>query len=105
MITGLKKLMSYPVLSNLDILLRCSETWFTPETDMSCFQIPGYTLLNEDLTFLSGGGVALYVRAFRGFYCKNLKLDLRKENWDSVYKYYEVNETYTMFLHIFNKVP
>ena len=42
---------------------------------MSCFQIPGYTLLNENRTFSTGGGVALYVRS-----------------------------GYTTFLHIFNKV-
>ena len=39
----------------------CSETWFTSETDYTLFQIPGYTLLNENRTFSTGGGVALYV--------------------------------------------
>ena len=37
----------------------CSETWFTSETDNTCFQIPGYTLVNDNRTFSTGGGVAL----------------------------------------------
>ena len=44
----------------------CSETWFTSETDCTRFQIPGYTLLNENRTFSTGGGVALYVRSVPG---------------------------------------
>ena len=29
--------------------IACSETWFTSETDNTCFQIPGYTLVNDNL--------------------------------------------------------
>ena len=38
----------------------CSETWLTSETDCTCFQIPGYTLRNENRIFSTSGGVALY---------------------------------------------
>ena len=27
--------------------IACSETWFSSETDNTCFQIPGYTLVND----------------------------------------------------------
>ena len=43
-------------------------------------------------------------RDFRSFEDENFKLDLRRESWDSIYKCNEVNESYTRFLHIFNKV-
>ena len=43
-------------------------------------------------------------RHFRDFERENFKFDLRKENWDSIYKCNEVNESYSRFLHIFNKV-
>ena len=53
-----------------------SETWFTSETDYTCFQIPGYTLLNENRTFSTGAGVALYVRSGYSFSIRNdLKID------------------------------
>ena len=38
----------------------CSETWLTSETDCTCFQIPGYTLRNENRIFSTSGGVAFY---------------------------------------------
>ena len=43
-------------------------------------------------------------RDFRSFEDENFKSDLRRESWDSIYKCNEVNECYTRFLHIFNKV-
>lgn len=43
-------------------------------------------------------------RDFRSFEDENFKSDLRRESWDSIYKCTEVNESYTRFLHIFNKV-
>lgn len=43
-------------------------------------------------------------RDFRGLESENFKLDLRRQSWDSIYKCNEVNECYTRFLHIFNKV-
>ena len=39
--------------------IACSETWFTSENDNTWFQIPGYTLVNNNRTFSTGGGVAL----------------------------------------------
>ena len=60
----------------------CSEIWFTSETDMSCFQIPGYTLLYENRTFSTGGGVALYVRSGYSYSMRNdLKIDSIENLW------------------------
>lgn len=35
---------------------------------------------------------------------ENFKLDLLRQSWDSIYKCNKVNQCYTRFLHIFNKV-
>ena len=43
-------------------------------------------------------------RDFRDFQRDNFKFDLQRENWDPIYKCNEVNESYSRFLHIFNKV-
>ena len=43
-------------------------------------------------------------RDFRDFQRDSFKFDLQRENWDSIYKCNEVNESYSRFLHIFNKV-
>ena len=60
----------------------CSETWFTSETDCTCFQIPGYTLRNENRTFSTSGGVALYVRSGYSFSIRNdLKIDSVENLW------------------------
>ena len=60
----------------------CSETWFTSETDSTCFQVPGYTLVNENRTFSSGGGVALYVCSDHSFSLRNdLKIDSIENLW------------------------
>ena len=49
---------------------------------MSCFQIPGYTLLNENRTFSTGGGVALYVRSGYSYSMRNdLKTDSIGNLW------------------------
>ena len=69
------------VLCKFDFI-GCSETWFTSETDMSCFQIPGYTLLNENRTFSTGGGVALYIRLGYSYSMRNdLKIDSIENLW------------------------
>ena len=41
------------------------------ETDSTCFQIPGYTLVNDNRTFSTGGGVALYVSLGYSFAIRN----------------------------------
>ena len=49
---------------------------------MSCFQIPGYTLLNENRTFVTGGCVALYVRLGCSYSMRNdLKIDSIENLW------------------------
>ena len=56
--------------------IACSETWFTFETDSTCFQIPVYTLDNDNRTFSTGGGVALYISLDYSFAIRNdLKID------------------------------
>ena len=60
----------------------CSKTWFTSETDCTCFQIPGYTLLNANRTFSTGGGVTLYARSGYSFSITNvLKIDSIENLW------------------------
>ena len=49
----------------------CSDTWFTSETDSTCFPIAGYTLVNENRTFSTGGGVALYASLGYSFSIRN----------------------------------
>ena len=41
---------------------------------------------------------------FKGFNRKRFKCDLEMENWSSVFDGNDVNESYSRFLHIFNKV-
>ena len=75
----------------------CSETWFTSETDYTRFQIPGYTLLNENRTFSTGGGVALYVRSGYSFSIRNdLKIDSIGNLWI---------ETNDMIVDVIYKAP
>ena len=70
------------LLDSISCKFSCSETWFTSETDSTSFQIPGYTLLCENRTFSTGGGVALYVRSDCSFSIRNdLKIDLVENLW------------------------
>ena len=43
-------------------------------------------------------------RDFTGFNQERFKCDLEMENWSSVFDSNDVNESYSRFLHIFNKV-
>ena len=61
-------------------LIACSETWFTSETDNTCFQIPGYTLVSDNRTFLTGCGVALNVSYYFAIR-NNLKIDSIENLW------------------------
>ena len=62
--------------------IACSETWFTSKTDNTCFQIPGYTSVNENHTFSTGGGVALYVSLGYSFSLRNdIKIDSIENLW------------------------
>ena len=78
--TQLKKLTSCFVLSNLNtllsLILSVNPRLGSP-LKCTCFQIPGYILLNENRTFSTGGGVALYVRSGYSFSIRNdLKIDI-----------------------------
>ena len=61
-----------------------SESWSTSGTDSTSFQIPGYTLLNENRIFSTGGGVpsALCVRLGYSFSIRyDLKIDSTENPW------------------------
>ena len=59
-----------------------SETWFTLNTDVNSFQIPGYTLISDNRTYSIGGGVALFVKSDFSFCIRNdLKIDLIENIW------------------------
>ena len=49
----------------------CSETWITPQTDLDCFKIPGYTFVYGNRTFSSGGGVGLYIKSDHTFWLRD----------------------------------
>ena len=44
-------------------LFACSETWITPQVDISSLQISGYNIITDKRTFSTGGGVALYLKS------------------------------------------
>ena len=46
------------------------------QTDLSCFQIPGYTLINENRTYSIGGAVAIYIKSDYSYFMRNdFKID------------------------------
>ena len=47
---------------------------------------------------------SIELRDFKGFNHERFKSDLEKENWSSLFNSNDVNESYSRFLHIFNKV-
>ena len=49
------RLNSFPF--QLD-LFACSETWITPQVDISSLQISGYNIITDNRTFSAGGGVS-----------------------------------------------
>lgn len=61
--------------------------------------IPVFTILH-DQPFPDN----IEFRDFKGFKQERFKSDLGKENWSSVFNSNELNESYSRFLHIFNKV-
>ena len=62
--------------------IECSETWITPQSDLDCFKIPGYTFVNGNRTFSSGGGVGLYIKSNHIFrFRDDLKMDLIENMW------------------------
>ena len=59
-----------------------SETWITPQVDLDCFEIPGYTFVNGNRTFSSGSGVGLYIKSDHTFELRDdLKVDLIESMW------------------------
>ena len=62
--------------------IACSETWFTSESESTCFQIPGYNLVNDNRTFSTGGGFALCVSLGYSVAIRNdLKIDSIENLW------------------------
>ena len=52
-------------------LLASSETWITPQVDISSLQISGYNIITDNRTFSTGGGVALYLKSSFEYYLRN----------------------------------
>ena len=74
--------------------------WFTTQTDLNCFQIPGYILINDDHIHSIGGGVALLFKSDYPFSIRNdLKIDLIDRNTGYDYWHY-LQTTYFFKLRI-----
>ena len=52
-------------------LFACSETWITPQVDISSLQISGYDIITDNRTFSTGGGVALYLKSSFEYHLRN----------------------------------
>ena len=52
-------------------LFACSETWITPQVDISSLQISGYSIITDNRTFSTGGGVALYLKSSFEYHLRN----------------------------------
>ena len=52
-------------------LFACSETWITPQVDISSLQISGYNIITDNRTFSTGGGVALYLKSSFEYHLRN----------------------------------
>ena len=52
-------------------LFACSETWITPQVDISSLQISGYNIIADNRTFSTGGGVALYLKSSFEYHLRN----------------------------------
>ena len=48
----------------------CSETWLSPQCNLERFKIPGYSFVNDNRVFSSGGGVGLYIKSDHNFKLK-----------------------------------
>ena len=60
----------------------CSETFFTSQLNLDCFEILGYELITDNRTFSCGGGVALYVKQGHTFKIRN---DLKLPNLENIW--------------------
>ena len=52
-------------------LFACSETWITPQVDISSLQISGYNIITDNCTFSTGGRVALYLKSSFEYHLRN----------------------------------
>ena len=60
----------------------CSETWLSSQSYLDCFTIPGYVYINDNRTYSSGGGAALYTRSDRNFHLRDeLRTDTMQNVW------------------------
>ena len=65
-------------------------------------RLPVFTILYDPE--LNPSPDCIEFRDFKGFNMECFKSDLEMENWNSVFYGYDVNESYSRFLHIFNRV-
>ena len=57
----------------------CSETWLSPQCNLERFKIPGYSFVNDNRVFSSGGGVGLYIKSDHNFKLSNKQSNISKE--------------------------
>ena len=48
-----------------------SETWITPQVEISSLQISGYNIITDNRSFSRGGGVALYLKSSFEYHLRN----------------------------------
>ena len=52
-------------------LIASSETWITPQDDITSLKIVGYNIITDNRTFSIGGGVALYLKSNFEYHLRN----------------------------------
>ena len=72
-------------------VITLQETHLSPEIDINCFQLPGYTMVNDFARLIKCGGIVIYVHS--SFSLKRLDTSEFKQN-STVYE--------AMFLEIYN---
>ena len=72
-------------------VITLQETHLSPETDVNCFQLPGYTMANYFVCLNKCGGIVIYVHS--SFSLKRLDTSEFKQN-STVYE--------AIFLEIYN---
>ena len=52
-------------------MITSSETWITPQDDITSLKIVGYNIITDNRTFSIGGGVALYLKSNFEYHLRN----------------------------------
>lgn len=82
-------LNTLPEYCNIDVIL-LQETWLDHNSDLSLFQLPGYTLISQPFRITSHGGLAIYLRT--EFQYENLDIeDNISDIWESQFIKVRIN--------------